>query len=210
MSESDPAFDPAKHLTRINGNEYLEVRWRVKWLRDDAPDSQIITEMLELTPDFALFRATVTRIVDAEVVGVATGHGSETAGDFRDYIEKAEQKSIGRALAHLGYGTQFVSGEAAADRPVDAPVDRSVRVSQFPSPGRSQEPQQRGGHAPDEIATQRQLRYLQSVAREAGIDAATLDEISMGEFGVLAAALTRRDASTLIDNIQTRRQDVPR
>ncbi|MGE3598793.1 MAG: hypothetical protein AB7N70_24930, partial [Dehalococcoidia bacterium] len=155
MSENEPAFDPAKHLTRINGNEYLEVRWRVKWLRDDAPDSQITTEMLELTPDFALFRATVTRIVGAEVVGVATGHGSETAGDFRDYIEKAEQKSIGRALAHLGYGTQFVGGEAVAHRPGDAPVDGSVRVSRFPSPDRpNQAQQQGGGQAPEQPATQ--------------------------------------------------------
>lgn len=210
MSDN-PAFDPAKHLTRINGNEYLEVRWRVKWLRDDAPDSQIITEMLELTPDFALFRATVTRIVDAEVVGVATGHGSETAGDFRDYIEKAEQKSIGRALAHLGYGTQFVGGEAAADLPVDAPVDRYVRVSRFPSPERGAGHEvQHGGHAPDQAATQRQLVYLQAVAREAGVDKASLDELAMAEFGVVAGGLTRRDASTLIDNIQTRRQDVPR
>lgn len=205
MSENEPAFDPAKHLTRINGNEYLEVRWRVKWLRDDAPDSQITTEMLELTPDFALFRATVTRIVGAEVVGVATGHGSETAGDFRDYIEKAEQKSIGRALAHLGYGTQFVGGEAVAHRPGDAPVDGSVRVSRFPSPDRPYQAQQQGGgQAPEQPATQRQLRYLEQVAREAGISPQSLDDRIYAEFQVRGgpAGLNRRDASTLIAMLQ--------
>lgn len=51
-------------------------------------------------------------------------------------------------------------------------------------------------------ATVRQLRYLQAVAREAKIDAAVLDEMSVQAFGVKAAALSRRDASTLIDLIQ--------
>ncbi len=47
----------------------------------------------------------------AEVIlpngGRATGYGSEAQADFADYIEKAETKAIGRALAALGYGTQF-------------------------------------------------------------------------------------------------------
>lgn len=54
----------------------------------------------------------------------------------------------------------------------------------------------------DQSATQRQLRYLQAVAREAGYDGAALDERSVQEFGIKAAALSRRDASTLIDRIQ--------
>ena len=56
---------------------------------------------------------------------------------------------------------------------------------------------------PDQPATQRQLRYLQAVAREAGLDGAALDERAMQEFGVQAAALSRRDASSLIDIIQS-------
>jgi hypothetical protein len=56
---------------------------------------------------------------------------------------------------------------------------------------------------PDQPATQRQLRYLQAVAREAGLDGAALDERAKQEFGVLAAALSRRDASALIDMIQS-------
>lgn len=57
--------------------------------------------------------------------------------------------------------------------------------------------------AVDQPATQRQLRYLQAVAREAGYDMAALDNRSVQEFGVVAAALSRRDASRLIDLIQT-------
>jgi hypothetical protein len=44
---------------------------------------------------------------------------------------------------------------------------------------------------------------LQAIAREAGLDPAALDERAMQEFGVTTEALNRRDASTLIDRIQT-------
>lgn len=113
-------------------------------------------------------------------------------------------KAIGRALACLGFGTQFcpdMEFGAGVGRVVDPPV-KAAR-------GQGHEVQH-GGHAPDQGATVRQQRYLQSVAREAGIDAATLDEMAMHDFGVLPGALNRRDCSTLIDRIQTRRQDVPR
>jgi hypothetical protein len=48
-------------------------------------------------------------------------HG--TAADFADYCERAETRAIGRALAALGIGTQFVGqdlteGEHVADAPV--------------------------------------------------------------------------------------------
>jgi hypothetical protein len=58
---------------------------------------------------------------------MATGHGSETARDFKDYIEKAETKAIGRALAALGFGTQFapdIDDGSSIGRVVDAPVSR--------------------------------------------------------------------------------------
>ena len=63
----------------------------------------------------AIFRA---RVLLASG-GSATGWGHETAGGFEDYLEKAETKALGRALAALGYGTQFCedfeSGASDAD-----------------------------------------------------------------------------------------------
>ncbi len=52
--------------------------------------------------------------------GRATGYGSEAQGDFADYIEKAETKAIGRALAALGYGTQFALDFDLGGEQVDA------------------------------------------------------------------------------------------
>jgi hypothetical protein len=52
-------------------------------------------------------------------------HG--TAADFADYCERAETRAIGRALAALGIGTQFVGqdlteGDHVADAPVRPPA----------------------------------------------------------------------------------------
>jgi hypothetical protein len=200
------AFEPAKYLSRVSGADYLEVKWRLVWLRDRHPDASIETTLVSHEDNIAVFRARV-QIPEG---GSSTGWGSESAGDFRDYLEKAETKAIGRALAALGFGTQFCPDHefgAASGRIVDAPV----KVSRFPQnrTAGDRNPDAQVAAAPEQAATQRQLRYLQAVAREAGIDASSLDELAMSEFGVLANDLSRRDASTLIDNIQTRRTDVP-
>ena len=81
-----------------------------------------------------------------------------------------------------------------------------MKVTARPRPNAGAERQESASVAaigPDQPATQRQLRYLQAVAREAGLDGAALDERAMQEFGVQAAALSRRDASSLIDMIQS-------
>jgi hypothetical protein len=170
-------------------------------MRDRHPDATIETQLVSHSDNTAVFRAMVS-IPDG---GSATGWGSESAGDFRDYLEKAETKAIGRALAALGFGTQFCPDfefGAAVGRVVDAPVKATARPRAQAGADR-QESTSVAAIGPDQPATQRQLRYLQAVAREAGLDGAALDERAMEEFGVQAAALSRRDASSLIDIIQS-------
>jgi hypothetical protein len=120
-----PEFDPSKYLTKVGSADYLEVKWRLVWLRTDHPDADIDTQLMS-PPDTgeAIFKARIT----IPSGGAATGWGSETPNDFRDYLEKAETKAIGRALAALGYGTQFCPDfdfGAPAGKLVDAPVTRS-------------------------------------------------------------------------------------
>ena len=200
MSVATP-FEPARFLTRVNGSDYLEVKWRLVWLRDRHPDAAVETELVSHDDNTAVFRARIS-IPDG---GSSTGWGSETTGDFRDYLEKAETKAIGRALAALGFGTQFCPDfefGAAIGRVVDAPVKVASR-GRIAAPADRQEPGSVAAIGPDQPATQRQLRYLQAVAREAGLDGVALDERALQEFGVQAAALSRRDASSLIDLIQS-------
>ena len=115
------SFDASKYLTNLRGKEYLEVKWRLLWLRTQHPDATIETEMVEHDAGLALFRARVS----VPEGGSATGWGSETVDDFGDFIEKAETKALGRALAALGFGTQFCedfnfSGANASSSSADA------------------------------------------------------------------------------------------
>jgi hypothetical protein len=102
-------FDPTPYLRQLQGRgraggaDYLDVKWRLLWLRKEHPDAEIVTELVQHDPQMAIFKATVT----VPTGGKATGYGSETASDFPDFIEKAETKAIGRALNALGYGAQF-------------------------------------------------------------------------------------------------------
>ena len=151
-------FNPHEHLMQLKSREgtkdYLPVQWRLVWFREACPDGTIETEEVQVDIDreveeevyvwnaekkrsektmkrakgYARFRATVT---DGKG-GRATGTKSESAASFPDYIEKAETGAIGRALAALGYGTQFVADEfeeahRLMDAPVDPPTEAGVR-----------------------------------------------------------------------------------
>jgi len=142
--KADQAFDPIQYLSNFNGKDYLEVKWRVMWLRHEHPDARMTTEIVQHNEEggFALFRAEV----EIPGGGKATGWGSETVRDFHDYIEAAETKAVGRALAALGYGTQFchdfdfsANARPGTAQVVDAPVKLSEprnignRPSAFPN-----------------------------------------------------------------------------
>ena len=103
VEKSEKTFRASRYLTKLDGKDYLEVKWRLLWLRTEHPDAVIATELVKHEVGMALFKARITLPDGAE----ATGWGSETINDFGDYIEKAETKALGRACAALGYGTQF-------------------------------------------------------------------------------------------------------
>ena len=164
----EEAFDPAKYLSRVNGGDYLEVKWRLVWLRTQHPDAAIETELIAHEDGVALFRARAA----IPRGGSATGYGSESAGDFRDYLEKAETKAIGRALAALGFGTQFCADHEQGEVEEEAPA----------SPG--------------------QIRYLENVAQKAGLSEDALEEQARALFGMPGHALSRRAASHLAQLIR--------
>ena len=214
---SETTFDASRYLTDLDGRDYLEVKWRLLWLRTEHPDAIIETDLVKQGAGLALFRARVT----VPGGGVATGWGSETADDFKDYIEKAETKALGRALAALGYGTQFCedfdfsaerqerksgtsrsasarsgarsNGTQAPRRVVDAPVaHRNLKVVR----DREREP-----------ATASQIKAIYAIGRDqrGGGDVA-VDERCRASFGCLPAELSKRQASELIDLLRGNRR----
>ena len=195
-------FDPSRYLTRINNGEYLEVKWRLVWLREAHPDASISTELHRFDDQQAVFKATIS----VPGGGSATGWGSESPGDFRDFLEKAETKALGRALAALGYGTQFCPDfefGAAQQRVVDAPIrfdtTRGAQQARRAQPARSPEK----GSDDQSVPTPRQTNYLTNVAREARLNRDQLDEIAVTRFGSPVNELDRKDMSALIDHIKS-------
>lgn len=202
------AFDPSRYLTKVSGSDYLEVKWRLVWLREIHPDAQIETELVSHDGQFAVFRARV----GIPGGGSATGWGSEGFNDFRDYIEKAETKAIGRALAALGFGTQFCPDfdfGAAAGRVVDAPIDfastRGRRLVEGSGAAAGQPDRDRQIASVNQPATPRQLKFIQAIAREAGLSDEALGQEVERAFGRPVEELSRRDASAFIERLQTRR-----
>ena len=115
------AFNPNEHMMKLKTKDYLQVMWRLVWFREEHPDWTIDAAALEIDADHAIFKA---KICDENGQLKSAGHGSESKRDFGDYIEKAETKAVGRALAMLGYGTQFAPDLDEGDRIVDSPVNR--------------------------------------------------------------------------------------
>src|SRR5712691_1987783 len=145
-------FNPNEHVVQIKTKDgfrdYLPVQWRLAWFRSLCPEGSIKTEMLHLDLDreteeeidmwneeknqhekvvkrangFVVFRA----VVKDGKGGIGAGTKSEKAASFPDYIEKAETGAIGRALAALGFGTQFAPELDEEHRIVDSPVKRKV------------------------------------------------------------------------------------
>jgi hypothetical protein len=136
---SPGAFNPSQYFRQLRGRggaqDYLDVKFRLLWLRREHPDAETLTEHIRIDDTVAIFKATVS----IPGGGRATGHGSETATDFPDYIEKAETKALGRALNALGYGAQFAepeteTEEAPAPPPRETPAARpSARSSSRPA-----------------------------------------------------------------------------
>lgn len=106
----------------LKGKPYLQVAHRIVWFREEHPDASIDTSFVSISDSSAVARAVVSYAGKV----MSTAHKREDAKHFGDFTEKAETGAIGRALALLGYGTQFTGedfeeGDRLADSPI-APV----------------------------------------------------------------------------------------
>jgi hypothetical protein len=108
-----------------------------------------------VTQGYARFRA----IVEDGEGGKATGTGTETKAGFADYVERAETRALGRALAALGIGTQFVAADLTeSEHIVDAPVVLATGALDISSRAHGQGESVNGdGPLPTQIPTDQQL-----------------------------------------------------
>lgn len=211
MSEPQQ-FNPAAHLSTVGNYQYLEVKWRLVWFRTEHPTGIIETELVEHkvstqqpNMSYAVCKATVQT---AEGAG-ATGYGSESRGDFRDYMEKAETKALGRALAALGFGTQFTN-DFDGGRLVDNPAPRRQAMqSPQPSSGHNGYYPNGSGAETGELATPKQVSFARGLIKQAGLSdnwlAAILHDDYHGTSDLVQ--LTKREISQLIAGLKSGRFD---
>lgn len=218
--EEEKQFNPREHLMTLKGQEYLEVKWRLVWLRDTQPTAKIMTTMVHVTDSHAIFKAKVVLENGAE----ASGHGSESRADFMDFIEKAETKAIGRALAALGFGTQFTEDfdtpvtEDGRVRIVDAPVAPRPAVTDYAPPPPHGRPQQQERQRPvmtnpEAPATDKQKAWVKNLLREKfplegddqSIDWKTASFWMEDRFNqtIVLEEMTKGQASQLIDALKS-------
>lgn len=145
------SFNVREHLMQIKNRggsaDYLPVQWRLVWFNEQCPEGKITIVEKIIEPDREVEKEVMqwnndTRRSEKVIkracgwayfhVRVEDGKGkvgeavkSESAVDFDDYIEKADTGATGRALAKIGYGTQFAPEFDEQHRIVDAPVERA-------------------------------------------------------------------------------------
>lgn len=114
-------------LITVAGNTlYLKAPHRILWLRSEHPDWEIRTEIVEGGYQAGLVVVKAT-ICNENGRVLATAHKEEKSGKF-PFLSKAETGAIARALAIVGYGTQF--GEIDDDGPdsvADSPIPCGAR-----------------------------------------------------------------------------------
>lgn len=111
----------------IKGKAYVPVNERVKAFREHFPNHTVITEIINLTPDSVVMKATV---YDENGTVCAVGHAQEERNSSNinktSYVENAETSAVGRALGMFGIGID--TSMASADEVVNA-VERQETLA---------------------------------------------------------------------------------
>lgn len=103
----------------LRGKDYIQVAYRLVWFREEHPGWGIETEIVSHDDKKSIARASIKN-ESGRIIAQATKQ-EDTAG-FKDHLEKAETGAVGRALALIGFGTQFAPDLDEADRIVDSPL----------------------------------------------------------------------------------------
>ena len=116
--------DLRPYMVSLKGKQYLTVAGRLVWFNAVNTDGHIGIEthfdVLDLDKKVAVCTCTLRDRRDGTILAQATK--MEDARGFGDFAEKAQTGSLGRALALIGIGTQFVGADFdEGERIVDTP-----------------------------------------------------------------------------------------
>lgn len=184
-------FDPRSYVRQLeDGTEYLDLKWRLVWLRSEQPDAQIETEMIPATSP-VVCRAKVT----LRTGGSATGHGRADQEADANAVEQAEDRALMRALATLGYGTEFSGDDIDEPDVPPPPVELRSARSLMEESSTSREDYQPEPPTEEPAPVDSEPRQMRSASETT--DQAEASDISWTKFWEWARGRGYRNASHL-------------
>ena len=112
----------------IKGKDYVMVNERIKEFREKYKGFSLISEIINLTEDMCVIKAT---ILDADGKIVATGHAQEDRTSSMinktSFVENCETSAWGRALGNLGIG---IDESIASAEEVDMAIKKQEKIEQ--------------------------------------------------------------------------------
>lgn len=103
----------------IHGKQYVEVKERIKYFRENFKDWSLTSEVIDLTEDRCVIKATIS---NEKGRVIASGIAYESKGSSyinkTSFIENCETSAWGRALANIGIGLDV--SIASADEVLNA------------------------------------------------------------------------------------------
>jgi len=156
------AFDPREHLIKIPRwdeklkkvvyQDYLEAKWRLVWFKEECPDWTIET-YVTLYPENGLPQASLAKAIirdpSGEAKAIEWGYSEKYIEEIDrktqekrvtvnpKFVEKSVTTAIARALALLGYGTQYakeLEEGQTVEEISDSPVPSKQKTSFEPEP----------------------------------------------------------------------------
>ena len=113
----------------IHGKQYVEVKERIKYFRENFKDWSLTSEVIDLTEDRCVIKATIS---NEKGRVIASGIAYESKGSSyinkTSFIENCETSAWGRALANIGIGLDLAI--ASADEVLNAKAqDKPKKLS---------------------------------------------------------------------------------
>jgi len=103
----------------IHGKKYVEVKERIKYFRENFKDWSLTSEVIDLTEDRCVIKATISNEKDRVIAsGIAYESKGSSFINKTSFIENCETSAWGRALANIGIGLEVAI--ASADEVLNA------------------------------------------------------------------------------------------
>lgn len=224
-------FKPQEHLIKLRrfegGKEvlqdYLESKWRLVWFREEHPDWTIETEVTPYVKDGIPYaslaraiikdeqgrvRATEWGYTEKETVEVDKRTGEKRTSYNPKFIEKSITTAIARALAQLGYGTQWAvemeEGQEiteVTDAPVESNTSQQIEQVILDEDTKHQNGDIKAQN--DTGATERQKKYIRYLLAKIGMTTEQYKEYLKSKYSVESSKeLSPNQVSELIDYLK--------